>query len=146
MKILVAYKIIYGFFLGAAGLGIFHFINEDLGAQLGHFVAALHLDQENHVMKMLLHVAGLNHQQLEAIGAGTVFYAILEIIEGLGLRGGYIWAKYLTIVATAIFLIPEGYEIVNKLSLVRIALFAVNLGVVFYLIYQLKNEKRRTKH
>jgi len=142
MRILVAYKVIYGLFLGAAGLGIFHLLNKDLGVEIGHFVATLHLDQENHIMKMLLQVAGFDHRQLAAIGAGTLFYAILEIIEGWGLYGGYSWAKYLTIIATAAFLGPEGYEIIEKLSWVRGALFAVNLGVVFYLIYHLKNQPR----
>ena len=57
-------------------------------------------------------------------------YRASGLIEGSGLVLGYYWAKYLTIIATGVFLLPEGYEIAAKVSFLRIAIFVINLSIV----------------
>ena len=82
-----------------------------------------------------------------ALEAGTFFYALLHVIEGTGLILGKDWAGYLVIVATSSLVPFEIYEIAHKISLLRIAIFVLNVGIVIYLIVTLRKERQaRTGH
>ena len=96
---------------------------------------------------MLIHgvisrLGNIDRSHLVAIGAGTFLYALLEAAEGIGLILRRRWASYLTIIATVLLFIPEGYEIVHKVDAVRIIVFLVNLAVLVYLIWKLKQERQ----
>lgn len=68
--------------------------------------------------------------------AGLVLaaYALLEGVEAGGLWWGRRWAEYLTLVATAVLLVPELYELARGLSVLKVLTLVVNLAVVVYLL------------
>jgi uncharacterized membrane protein (DUF2068 family) len=72
---------------------------------------------------------------LRGIGLAIGAYALLEGIEAVGLWFQKRWAEYLTLIATALFIPLEVYEIVDKQSVFRIGTLIVNLAVVAYLLY-----------
>jgi uncharacterized membrane protein (DUF2068 family) len=145
VRIIGGCKLLYGLLLAAAGLGIFHLMNRNLGQPLEHYILNLHLDPKNHISKALLRLTGLDRRQLEDIDAGTFFFAADEVIEGIGLLLAQHWAEYLTIFATSALLLPEGYEIAMKMSLLRMAVFMLNLVIVLYLVHQLRRNHCQTK-
>jgi uncharacterized membrane protein (DUF2068 family) len=61
-------------------------------------------------------------------------YALLEGTEAIGLWFARRWAEYLTLVATAILLIPEVYELTHRVSALKILTMVINLAVVIYLL------------
>jgi len=70
--------------------------------------------------------------------AGAFAYAALFLVEGTGLLMRKRWAEWLTVVATASFIPFEIYEIVKKVSALRIATLIVNILVVAYLIWRIR--------
>ena len=62
-------------------------------------------------------------------------YAALEAVESVFLWRGKRWAEYLTVVATAAFLPLEIYEIVEKVSLLKVGALVVNLAILAYLVW-----------
>lgn len=115
-----------------------------MGGILDHFVRRLHLDPENKVItKALAGISGISHAQLKAIDAGTFLYALLYIVEGVGLLLAKHWAEYLTVIATASLVPVEIFEIMRKVSAVRIAVLLINLAIVVYLIYRLRADRRQ---
>ncbi|MHC5536673.1 DUF2127 domain-containing protein [Singulisphaera rosea] len=136
-------KLAGAFLLAAAGFGIFRLQHTDLGAALEHFVTRLHLDPENRLIHVAIaNVTGLDQAHLKAIGAGTFFYAVLESVEGAGLFFRKEWAGYLTVIATALLLPLEIYEIVEKVSPIRIGVLIINIAILVYLIVKLREERR----
>ena len=77
----------------------------------------------------------LRSSTLHWVGAGVIGYAVLEGIEALGLWWQKRWAEYLTLIATALFIPLEVYEIVHKLSPTKILALIVNIAVVLYLLF-----------
>jgi uncharacterized membrane protein (DUF2068 family) len=131
--------------LAAAGLGVFHLVNKDLGEVAERFVSRLHLDPENHLIQPIIsQVSGLDRKRLEAIGAGTLFYAVLHAIEGTGLLLRRNWAGYLTVIITGSLLPVELYEVARKTTAVRVAVLLANLAILIYLIVKLIQERRAT--
>ncbi len=67
-------------------------------------------------------------------GLALAGYALLEGTEAVGLWMARRWAEYLTLIATAILLIPEVYELINRVSALKVITLVINLAVVVYLL------------
>jgi uncharacterized membrane protein (DUF2068 family) len=68
------------------------------------------------------------------VGLVLAAYAVLEGVEAVGLWRGRRWAEYLTFVATALLLIPEVYELTDRVTALKVATLVINLAVVAYLL------------
>jgi uncharacterized membrane protein (DUF2068 family) len=71
---------------------------------------------------------------------GTFCYALLHLVEGIGLILGRDWAGYLVIGASSSLIPFEFYEILQRPTLLRVSLFVVNIGIVIYLAITLRRE------
>ncbi|MEA2458716.1 MAG: hypothetical protein QOC95_1688, partial [Thermoleophilaceae bacterium] len=77
----------------------------------------------------------LRSSTLHLVGAAVLGYAALEGIEAVGLWWQKRWAEYLTLIATALFLPLEVYELAHKLSPFKVIALIVNTAVVLYLLF-----------
>ena len=76
----------------------------------------------------------LTTRQVYEVGLVVVVYAALETAEMVGLWLAKRWAEYLTLVATIMFIPYEVYEIAHKPTALKIATFALNVGIAVYLL------------
>jgi uncharacterized membrane protein (DUF2068 family) len=77
----------------------------------------------------------LKSHTLHLVGAAVLSYAVLEGIEAIGLWFQKRWAEYLTFVATTVFLPLEVYELVHRLTPLKVVALIVNLAIVVYLLF-----------
>lgn len=77
----------------------------------------------------------LRHGTLRDVGLVLLAYGLLEGVEAVGLWRTKRWAEYLTFIATTILLIPEVYEMTNRITALKLIGFIINLAVVIYLLY-----------
>jgi uncharacterized membrane protein (DUF2068 family) len=61
-------------------------------------------------------------------------YAVLELVEGVGLWLLARWGEYFAVVATAIFLPLEVYDLAKGITLTRAVTFGINVAAVIYLL------------
>ena len=76
----------------------------------------------------------LQSSTLSTVGFGVLGYAALEGIEAVGLWLQKRWAEYLTLIATAVFLPLEVYEMSHHLTPFKVIAFVLNVAVVLYLL------------
>jgi len=69
----------------------------------------------------------------------SMTYAALLLTEGVGLWFEYSWAAYLTVISTSLLLPFELYEVIKRITALRIGVLLLNLVIVLYLVYQLKH-------
>jgi uncharacterized membrane protein (DUF2068 family) len=140
-KVIGTLKLISGALALAVGIGVVRFLDHDPGPRAERVVIHLGLDPHNHVIHTLIsRLTGIDRAHLRAIRVGTFFYALLHLVEGIGLILGKDWAGYLVIVATSSLIPFEIYEIVRRTNLLRVSLFVLNVGIVIYLIVTLRRE------
>jgi uncharacterized membrane protein (DUF2068 family) len=72
---------------------------------------------------------------------GTLLYAIVFAIEGVGLLLEKTWAEYLTTAVTVSFLPIEVYELVEHPSVTKALLVLINGAVVVYLALQIRRRR-----
>ncbi|HEX3318460.1 MAG TPA: DUF2127 domain-containing protein [Solirubrobacteraceae bacterium] len=80
-------------------------------------------------------VFSLQGAQLHLLGAAVAAYALLELLEAVGLWLGKRWAEYLAFIATAVFLPLEVYELTKTVSVLKLLAFVINVAIVAYLLY-----------
>src|SRR5205085_4869489 len=146
--LIAIFKLFKAALLLAVGIGLLSLLHKDVASTLMNFLSVLHVDHNNHYIHGLVMKLGLaSDHQLEAISAGSFFYAALLGTEGIGLLLKKHWAEYLTIIATASFIPLEIYEIVQHVRAGRIIILIINVAVVVYLIYRVKYDpKHRQFH
>jgi uncharacterized membrane protein (DUF2068 family) len=80
------------------------------------------------------HLFSIQSGTLTKIGLLVCAYALLEGAEAVGLWFQKRWAEYLTLIATALLLPVEIFELTHKLSPLKIVTFLLNVAVVVYLL------------
>jgi uncharacterized membrane protein (DUF2068 family) len=86
------------------------------------------------LFRLVAYLGNFPHVTILAIGAIT--YALLEGTEGVGLAMRRRWAEYLTVLATAILIPYEAYEVVHHATLFKVGALLLNVAVVGYLAYR----------
>ncbi len=140
-KVIGTLKLLSGLLAVVVGMGATRFLAHDPGPKLERAVTHLGLDPQNHLIHSVIsELTGLDQTHLRAIEAGTFFYALLHLLEGIGLILEKTWAGYLVVIATSTLVPFEIYEIIRKPTLLRFSLFLLNVGIVIYLIVTLRKE------
>lgn len=69
------------------------------------------------------------------IAVGIAAYALLELIEAIGLWGMWRWGEYFAVVATGVFLPLELYELTERVTTLRLGAFLINVAAVVWLLW-----------
>ena len=67
-----------------------------------------------------------------ALGLGA--YTVIEVIEGIGLWLVKRWGEYFAMIVTSLGLPYEIYDLTNKVTVLRVVAFVINLALVLYLV------------
>ena len=80
----------------------------------------------------LLHTPG---STLRMVALGVVAYGALQLLEATGLWLLKRWGEYVAVVGTSVFIPLEVYELVERVTWLRIAALLVNLAAVVYILW-----------
>ncbi len=146
LLLIAAFKLLKGLLLVAVGVGALSLIHKDAAAHVAQWINAIRVDPDNrYAHRALARLSLVSDGQLEALSAGTFFYAGLLLTEGTGLWLHKRWAEYFTIFATGAFVPLEAYELYEHFSATKIAVLLVNVAVVIYLIARLRTRAKTSR-
>ncbi|MES4906587.1 MULTISPECIES: DUF2127 domain-containing protein [unclassified Streptomyces] len=144
MRFIAAERIVRGLFVLLAAVAVWRFSNSRAAvrklfeADLTVFrpvARHFHYDLDHSpVVDSIRKTFEYRHSTLVIVAAALAAYAIVEIVEGVGLWLLKRWAEYLAVVATAAFLPLEIYELTEKVSWLKIATLVVNVLAVLYIM------------
>ena len=139
MVLIAGFKAVKGVLLFVIGLGLLRLVHADIATLFSQFLERLHLNTDSDILhKLVLQVDPLQPHRLLTISVVMMTYAGLLLTEGLGLWFERSWAAYLTVISTSLFLSFELYELIERVTGLRIGVFLLNLIIVIYLIRQLR--------
>jgi uncharacterized membrane protein (DUF2068 family) len=121
------------------GLIIVTHLKSDWSRTLTDLTRQIGLDARHNAVGHFISKAGaLSLSKRVEFAVIAIAYGILEGVESYGLWRRRRWAEYLTIVATALLLIPEIDELIRRPTALKAAAFVVNLAIVIYLIARVR--------
>jgi uncharacterized membrane protein (DUF2068 family) len=140
LRIIAVLKFLKAASLIALSVGVFRTMHQDIGTRLEHWIKAMHLDPGNrHIEMFLERVSNLSPAQVKRLGLVGLLYAGLFLVEGTGLWLQRRWGEWATVVITGLLIPVEVYEIFRHPSAAKILLLIVNMAVVGYLVYRIRN-------
>lgn len=77
----------------------------------------------------------LSSSTLQWIAIGLAGYALIELIEAVGLWLMHRWGEYFAVIATSVFLPLEIYELTEKITALRAFALVVNIVAVVWLLW-----------
>jgi uncharacterized membrane protein (DUF2068 family) len=138
------FKLFKALLLIAAGVGALRLLHKELPATVMHWLQLLRVDPENeHIHRFLVRLFRVTPKQLKEFSVGTFFYAGLFATEGIGLLLRKHWAEYFTIVTTGALIPLELYELARHFTVVKVAVTAINVLIVWYLIMRVRSRAGR---
>jgi uncharacterized membrane protein (DUF2068 family) len=137
------FKLAKSIFFFCVGLGLFHLLHRDLSEAAQRLATALHFEPEWRITALLTEkITLLDPKKLRDLGFFAFAYSAIAMTEGVGLFLEKVWAEYLTLSLTVMFLPWEIYELVRRPDWIRLGLLVINLVVLAYLLWILDRKKK----
>lgn len=137
LRLIAVFRLLKAVLLVLAGVGVLQLLRPEVAAHVRDWIRSLPF-----LLRYQPERALGSRQHIELAAAGVFAYAALFATEGIGLWLQKRWAEYLTVVATISFIPFEIWEIVRKVTALRVALVIVNVAIVIYLIVRLRHSRR----
>jgi uncharacterized membrane protein (DUF2068 family) len=142
LKTIAVLKFIKALLLIAVGLGAFKLLSPGAADQADRWASTLAFRMGPRASSAVHEkLSDLTDSRLVLVGILALLYAALFTVEGVGLWRSKRWAEYLTILATSSFIPFEIYALVRHASWHRVATLAINLLVVGYLIWKVRQRE-----
>jgi len=140
LRLIAAVKIAKGFALFGISLGLFDLVHKDLSATALHFVQIARISPENHYVELLLVKVGLiKPSSVRLFGELSVLEGSIQLVEGFGLWFGAIWAEYVVVISSGIFVPDEFITLWRHFTWPRVSILAVNAAIFVYVAYNVWN-------
>lgn len=134
LLLIAAYKFIQAALIAAVGVGALRLIHKDIDDVIAPIISGLRFNPESRFVNFVLDKASLlTDPLLRRIEVTAFCYAVLSLAEGIGLYLEKAWGEFLTLAITASFLPWEVFEVIRRLTWVRVSLLVVNALVFVYL-------------
>lgn len=145
LKVIGAFKLVKALLLVGVALGAFNLLNPATAQRADEWASALAWRfGPQAVFTVHDKLTHLHPAQLTTVGIVAILYAALFSVEGVGLWMGKRWAEYLTILATSSLVPFEIYELIQDVTWPRIATLVINLLVVGYLVWKVRQRPAKT--
>jgi uncharacterized membrane protein (DUF2068 family) len=142
IRLIALFKLLKAALLIAVGMSALHLLHKDVASVAEHWVRMLSLDPGNrYVDKALEKVADLTPQKIRNFGIVSFIYAGLFLTEGIGLWMVKRWAEWFSVIITTSLVPFEVYEIHRHPSAIKGLVLVINIAVVLYLLYRIRNER-----
>jgi len=139
LRLVALMEAVKGGIVFGAGFGLLALLHRDVRRAAESLVTQLHIDPENHFAGIFLNAAAhLTDARLWGLAALAVAYTALRGAEAWGLWFNRRWASWLGAASGAIYVPIEVYELWQKPTPIRAATLTLNLAVVGYLIWTLR--------
>jgi uncharacterized membrane protein (DUF2068 family) len=144
LRFIAAFKFSQAITLIGVALAAFQLLRPEIAALVQQWVDTLPISSEqNAVQHFVGWTMGLAPHQVMGIGFGALLYALLFLVEGIGLWARKAWAEWLTVIATGLPIPLELWEVTRHVSPLGIAALVANVTVVWLLARHLRQKQAR---
>ncbi len=123
-----------------AGLGLLALVHRDVQAIAEAFVRHSHLNPASKYPRIFIDAADrVTDARLWMLAGFAALYAAVRGIEAYGLWRERRWAEWFALASGAIYLPVEIYEVVHRVTWVKVSILIINAAIVAVMAYALKH-------
>ncbi len=134
LYVIIAIKLLKGLLFVVLAIVAYTLSDNDLPAEFRGLLHHLRLNPERKFFADLaVQIGKLTEAKVLWAAAGTLFYSLFSLVEGVGLIFRVSWAGWLAIGESAFFIPIEIHELVKNPVLPVFLVLALNVVIVWYL-------------
>lgn len=142
-RIVALFEAAKGLLVLLAGCGVLSLLHRDAQAVAEDVVLHFHLNPSSRYPHVFLQLMNdISNKQLWMLAAVAFAYAGVRLIEAYGLWRQRAWAEWFAVASGSIYIPMELYELLSGVSWIKAATLAVNLAIVGYMAYVLRQQRR----
>lgn len=146
LKTVAVFEAAKGVLLLSVGIGAWSLVHHDIRMIAAAIVGRLHLNPTHGFAGSFIEAASqLTDARLWMIAIMGCGYSAFRLLESYGLWFGKVWAEWLAVISGGIFVPLEIYELVEKVTWVRISALIINIVVVCAMAAILVKNRRSRK-
>jgi len=136
IRLLAGAKILKGVVFCFVTLGVFDLVHRDVTGLALHYAQLLKISPENRYVELLLEKLGLvDPPTIRRLGELSGLYATVELVEGLGLWFGAVWAEFVVVISTGIFIPEECLSLNRHFTWFRLSILLINAAILAYVAW-----------
>jgi uncharacterized membrane protein (DUF2068 family) len=144
LRTIAAFEAAKGLLALAAGFGLLALLPHGWRATAHELTGHLHLNAAKRVPHVFLQLAdNLADLRLWVVATLALAYATARLAEAYGLWRERRWAKWLAATSGAIYVPFELYELTRGVSAIKLAMLALNVAIVLYMVAALRRRVGR---
>ncbi|MEI7729965.1 MAG: DUF2127 domain-containing protein [Verrucomicrobiota bacterium] len=141
---IASFKLGKGLFFFLVAWAVYCLSDDDLHEAFSIVLLTFHQDPKLHAFDGTFKwLSTITESNMLWVAGGILSYALLAMVEGVGLFLRYYWAAYLAIAESAIFIPMEIVKLMNHFTWLMLGLLLLN---IFILIYLWINRHRLFRH
>ena len=146
LRAVASFEFIKGIFVLLIGLCAVLLVRKDAWVIAESLLAVFHISTDRHFAQVFLDFADtLTDTRLWAAAKIAFVYSALRFAEGYGLWKGRTWAEWIAFGSGTLLLPLEIRELLRGITLIRFAVFAINLGIITYMFFLLRDGRRQRR-
>jgi len=135
-----------GVFVLLIGICAILLVRRDVWVMAESLLALLHISTDRHSAQLFLDFAdNLTDTRLWAAARLAFVYSALRFVEGYGLWRQRTWAEWVAFGSGTLLIPLEVRQLLRGITLLRAVMFALNIGIVFYMFYLLREGRRQRR-
>lgn len=143
LKLIAALEAFKGVISLLVGIGLHTLAGRNLQQIAETLVSHAHLNPASHIPGVFIHAASsFPVSDLSLMAVGALVYALVRLIEAYGLWHGLVWTEWFALGSGAIYIPLEIYEIFAHANIWSVAVFLVNVLIVWYMAKVLLQQKK----
>jgi len=128
------------------GFGLLSFLGRDNEEFAERIIRQLQLNPTKHYSQIFIKaMAQLNDSHLVVLASFAALYAIIRFAEAYGLWHERRWAEWLAALSGGVYLPIEIYELMHRVTWLKVSALTINLIVVAYMVWLLTESRRRAE-
>jgi uncharacterized membrane protein (DUF2068 family) len=147
LKLVALLELTKGVLVLVAGFGLLSLLHQDVGQAAEELVRLLHLNPASHTPRIFIEAAAtLTDARLWMLAAAALGYSLVRVVEASGLWLRKAWAEWFGALAGGVYIPIEIYEVIGKITWLRVGVLAINVLIVGYLARELWRTKKVRKN
>jgi uncharacterized membrane protein (DUF2068 family) len=146
LKFIIIEKFALGIIAILLTFGVLSLVNKDMEEFAHSLVIFFNLNMENkYIEAFITRIGMMKNGTIIGASIGMVSYAALNFAMSYGLHKRRVWAEWLTVGATSIFIPFEIYEIIKEPTAIKVGVLILNIAIVYFLAKHKELFKKKKK-
>lgn len=143
LKPIAVFEAVKGAIVFILGFGLLSFMGKEDQSFAEQFFVRMHFDPANRYLREIIRMlAEASDTRLILLTCFTTVYAAIRFAEAYGLWHARRWAEWFAALSGGIYIPVEIYELMQRVTWLRIAALLLNLVIVAYMVWLLSESRR----